>query len=103
MDLDVEHDNKSFKTNIHSFRGEITDKSISRVSQSIEMSNAILASHDKSACVRKPSGRHTKNSNEDDVKILVEEFQQMERTSAFLGGATKLFQTQRRIYLMNWT
>ncbi len=91
MDLDVEHDNKSFKTDIHSFREEITDKSISRVSQSIEVSNAILASHDKSACVRKPSGRHTKISNEDDVKILVEEFQQMELYKCIPGRCHKAF------------
>lgn len=30
MDLDIEHDNKSFKNDCHFYRGEITDKSIDR-------------------------------------------------------------------------
>lgn len=78
MDLDVEHDNKSFKTDIHSFRGEITDKSIARVSQSIEATNTILSSYDSSTSVRRPSGRHPKQTNEEDVKIIVEDLQQAE-------------------------
>ena len=72
MDLDLEHDNKYFKTDIHSFRGEITDKSITRVSRSVEGSQAVLSSFDKSSSVAKPSGRHTQLSTKDDVLTLVE-------------------------------
>lgn len=72
MDLDLEHDNKYFKTDIHSFRGEITDKSITRVSRSVEGSQAVLSSFDKSSSVAKPSGRHTRLSTKDDVSTLVE-------------------------------
>jgi len=72
MDLDLEHDNKYFKTDIHSFRGEITDKSITRVSRSVEGSQAVLSSFDKSSSVAKPSGRHTRLSTKDDVLTLVE-------------------------------
>ena len=72
MDLDLEHDNKYFKTDIHSFRGEITDKSITRVSRRVEGSQAVLSSFDKSSSVAKPSGRHTRLSTKDDVLTLVE-------------------------------
>jgi len=67
MDLDLEHDNKYFKTDIHSFRGEIT-----RVSRSVEGSQAVLSSFDKSSSMVKPSGRHTRLSTKDDVLTLVE-------------------------------
>lgn len=91
MNLDVEHDNKAFKTDIHSFRGDITDRTISRVSQSIEVSNAILECYDKSTHVRKPSGKHPKISNEDDVKILIEEFQQAEVYKCIPGRSHRSF------------
>lgn len=71
MDLDVEHDNKAFNSDIHSFKGEITDKSIARVSHSTEPTNAILEAYDKSTHVNKPSGKHTSISTKDDVMALV--------------------------------
>ena len=43
MYLDVEHDNKVFKADIHSFKGEITNKSIARVSQATEPTDVILS------------------------------------------------------------
>ena len=76
MDLDVEHDNRVFKTDIHSFKGEITDKSISRVSHSTEPTNTILDAFDKTTHVRKPSGTHSKMSTDDDVMALVGHFQE---------------------------
>ena len=59
MDLDVEHDNKVFKADIHSFKGEITNKSIARVGQATEPTDVILSAFDQSTHVRKPSGKHT--------------------------------------------
>jgi hypothetical protein len=47
MDLDVEHDNGAFKMDIHSFKGEITDKSISRVSHSTKPTDDILEAFDR--------------------------------------------------------
>ena len=72
MDLDIEHDNKSFKNDCHSYRGEITDKSIDRESRSMEKSDAILYNFDKITSVKKPSGRHTRMSTEEDIMLLVE-------------------------------
>ena len=42
MDKEIEHDNLAFKTDIHSFKGEITDRSIARVSHSTGATNEIL-------------------------------------------------------------
>jgi hypothetical protein len=36
MDLDLEHDNKCFKNDICSYRGEITERSVNRVGRSVE-------------------------------------------------------------------
>lgn len=71
MDLDVEHDNKAFKGDIRSFKGDITDKGIARVSHSTEPTNAMLEAYDKSTPVKKPSGKHTSISTKDDVMALV--------------------------------
>ncbi len=73
MDLSVEHDNKTFKNDIHSYRGEITEKSITRVSRSLEATDDILHSFDQSCSIHKPSGKHTRLSVEEDVKILVDQ------------------------------
>ena len=78
MDLDFEHDNKYFKDDNHSFRGEITDKSIIRVSRSVEGSQSILKIFDKCSAVRKPSGVHTSLSTKEDVLTIVEHLQKAE-------------------------
>ena len=91
MDLDLEHDNKYFKNDIHSFRGEITDKSITRVSRSVEGSQAVLRSFDKSSSVTKPSGRHTQLSTKDDVLTLVEHLVQAEVFSYVPGRQHSAF------------
>ena len=72
MDLDIEHDNKSFKNDCHSYKGEITDKSINRVSRSTEKSDAILYNFDETNTVKRPSGRHRRMSTEEDIMLLVE-------------------------------
>ena len=77
MDLSVEHDNKAFKNDIHSFRGEITDKSIARVSKSVEPTNTILASYDKTTCVKTPSGKYLLKSTEEDILLLVDHLQHL--------------------------
>lgn len=85
MDLDLEHDNKYFKNDIHSYRGEITDRSIDRVSRSVESTNAILDSYDNNTAVRRPSGRHTRRSTEEDVMLLVEHLQEADVYSSIPG------------------
>ena len=78
MNLDLEHDHKYFKNDIHSYRGEITDRSITRVSRGVEGSQSVLRSFDKFSSVTKPSGRHTQLSTKDDVSALVEHLVQAE-------------------------
>lgn len=74
MDKEVEHDNLAFKTDIHSYKGEITDKSIARVSHSTSPTDEILSGFDKCTQIRKPSGKHTEVSTEGDISALVEHF-----------------------------
>ncbi|XP_077869167.1 uncharacterized protein LOC144360285, partial [Saccoglossus kowalevskii] len=47
MDLDVEHENKVFKNDITSYRGEITQKTISRVSLSVKATECVVTRYDK--------------------------------------------------------
>ena len=72
MDLDLEHDNKSFKFDAHTFKGEITDKTITRISRSTEPTDEILLNYDSNTSVRRPSGRHTRQSPKDDILAIVE-------------------------------
>lgn len=76
MDLDLEHDNKCFKNDICSYRGEITDKSIDRFSRSVKSTDEIILNYDKNTAVRKPSGRHTQKSPKDDGMVIVEQLRE---------------------------
>ena len=69
----------------YSFKGEITDKSIARVSHSTEPTDAIFSAFDKSTHVRKPSGKHTKMSTEDDIMALVDHLQEGDLYSTIPG------------------
>ena len=72
MDLDVEHDNKYFKNDCHSYRGEFTEKTINRIGRSTERSNQIVMNFHQTTSAAKPSGVHSRLSTEGDVKALVE-------------------------------
>ena len=72
MDLEIEHDNKSFKTDCQSFRGEITEKTTRRVGQSTIPSDEILQNFYSITQVKKPSGKHTMMSTKEDVLALVD-------------------------------
>ncbi|XP_070572406.1 uncharacterized protein [Ptychodera flava] len=74
MDLDIEHDNKVFKDDVTSYRGEITERTINRVSRSINTTEAILNHYDKVTKIRKASGKHTRQDTTDDVYTLVAQF-----------------------------
>ena len=77
LDLEVEH-NKYFKNDICSYRGEITDKSIARVSKSTQITDSIVNNFDKSTHIKCPSGNHKEASTKDDVMHLVEQFKEAE-------------------------
>lgn len=57
------------------FKGEITDKSIARVSHSTKPTDAIISAFDKTTHVRRPSGKHTEMLSDDDILTLVEHLQ----------------------------
>jgi hypothetical protein len=72
MDLEIEHDNKSFKSDCHSYRGVITEKTTNRLGRSTVPSDAVLYNFDDISNVKKPSGKHTFTSAEQDVLTLVD-------------------------------
>ena len=72
MDLEIEHDNKSFKSDCHSYRGVITEKTTNRFGRSTVPSDAVLHNFDDISNVKKPSGKLTFTSTEQDVLTLVD-------------------------------
>ncbi|XP_070533053.1 uncharacterized protein [Ptychodera flava] len=74
MDLDIEHDNKAFKTDVNSYRGEITQRMVDKVSRSLNITEAITANYNRQTQVRKPSGKHTSANTDEDVQALVQHF-----------------------------
>ena len=75
-DLDLEHQNKLFKDQVHNYRGTFTEKSISRVSRSATVIDKNLASYDKSVKVFRPSGEHTSANTDEDILTLIKSFQE---------------------------
>ena len=74
LDLDVEHNNKLFKNDIHTYRGELTDTTIHRVSRSLDISDAVIKSYAKCTGISMPSGQHTDVDFSADVALLTEQF-----------------------------
>lgn len=70
VDLDVEHLNKPLKTDLNTYRGEITEKSVQRISRSVEETEKILKNYDKQLGVKKPSGRHKAADFDKDINDL---------------------------------
>ena len=73
-DLDIEHCNKVFKDEAHSYRGVFTDKVVSRVSRSAMKTDMVLKGYDKMSKVVRPSGRHTPGDVTCDIVTLVQQF-----------------------------
>ncbi|XP_022783267.1 uncharacterized protein LOC111324048 [Stylophora pistillata] len=96
MDKEIEHDNLAFKTDIHSFKGEITDRSIARVSHSTGPTNEILSAYDNSTDIRKPPGKHTKMSTEDDVMTLVDQFIEVDLYNSIAGRKHSAFSDMKQ-------
>ena len=70
-DLDIEHQNKVFKDQAHSYRGVFTEKAIYRVSRSAVTTDKILTNYDKVMKVFRPSGKHTATNINDDILTLI--------------------------------
>ena len=73
-DLDIEHCNKVFKDEAHSYRGVFTDKVVSRVSRSAMKTDMVLKNYGKVSKVARPSGRHTPGDVTCDIVTLVQQF-----------------------------
>ncbi|CAB4018406.1 PREDICTED: uncharacterized protein LOC107345372 [Paramuricea clavata] len=91
MDLEIEHDNKSFKSDCHSYRGVITEKTTNRLGRSTVPSDAVLHNFDDISNVKKPSGKHTFTSTEQDVLTLVDHLIQAKVFSNTPGRAHSAF------------
>lgn len=72
VDLDVEHLNKPLKTDLKTYRGDITDPSVQRLSRTVEDTEKIVRNFDKQNDVKRPSGTHRAASFDDDINILVQ-------------------------------
>ena len=92
MDLEIEHDNKLFKNDCLSYRGEITEKTLQRVGRSTMPSDEILKNFDKTSEVKRLSGQHTMMSTEEDVLTLVDHLIPAQVYSNIPGRAHSAFE-----------
>ena len=70
-DLDLEHCNKIFKDEAHSFRGVFTEKTVSRVSRSAVCTQNVLLNFDRETNTRTGSGLHSECDLSQDVGLIV--------------------------------
>ena len=92
-DLDVEHCNKTFKEEAHSYRGVFTEKTLSRVSRSAMKTENILKNYDSTTKVVRPSGKHTFADVSGDIYTLVKQFKARQVFASIPGRAHSAFQT----------
>ena len=71
-DLDLEHCNKVFKDEAHSYRGVFTDKTLSRVSRSALTLHGLVKNFNKISNTTLSSGKHKDADTKDDIKLLVQ-------------------------------
>jgi len=71
MDLDVEHDNRMFKDNLHTKHGQVTDPVLTRASLSAGKVDKVLKNYDKYTATHRASGKHVSVDFDKDVRTLV--------------------------------
>ena len=76
IDMYVEHCNKPLKLDASTFRGQLTDKTLQRISRSIPESEAIVKAFDRICDVHRPSGKHNNISAHSDIQKLVNSLNQ---------------------------
>ena len=91
-DLDIEHCNKVFKDEAHSYGGIFTEKIVSRVSRSAMKTDMVLKSYDKMTKVVRPSGRHTPGDINCDIVSLVQQFKPQNLFGHVTGRRHSAFQ-----------
>ena len=72
IDLDVEHLNRPLKTDVKTYRGELTDKTVQRISRSVEASDKVLKNFDKQTGVKRRSGTHKSADFKQDIMKIVD-------------------------------
>ena len=88
LDRELEHRNKYVKEEIKSFRGKITDKAITRCSQSYTPMEELMEQFDSESGHKKQSGKHTKPCWSKDVLELC---QQYKKESLFVKDNGRCF------------
>lgn len=71
IDLLMEHENKYFKQQLATYRGEYTQATVDRISKSQTIVNNVISEFDTTVDVRKRVGRGTKNVSDEDIERLV--------------------------------
>ena len=77
-DLDMEHCNKIFKDQAHSFRGVFTEKTVARVSRSALSAHRVVKNFDRETDTRTASGKHTITDTTSDVQMIVDQLMQQQ-------------------------
>ena len=76
IDKFVEHANKPLKLDVSTFCGQLTDKTVQRISHSIPESEVIVKQFDRISDVHRPSGKHHSVRVESDIEKLVNSLHQ---------------------------
>jgi len=76
VDLDVEHCNRPLKTDVHTFRGKLTDKTVQRISRSVEESEKVLLNVDRQIGMKQESGKHDGIDVKGDISKIVKQLQE---------------------------
>ena len=92
-DLDLEHCNRVFKDEAHSFRGIFTEKTISRVSRSALCTDQIVKRFEKETNTKKASGVHTDKDTTQDVLLIVTQLLQQQVFKTLPGRSHHSFPT----------
>lgn len=72
-DLDIEHCNKVFKDEAHSFRGIFTENTLNRVSRGSLRTQCIIQNFDNQTTTKKASGKHVSADTSQDVQLIVDQ------------------------------
>ena len=71
IDLFLEHCNRPLKLDVSTYRGELTNKTLQRLSKCTNFTEAIVRQFDTETNVHKSSGKHTVVDNSKDVLALI--------------------------------
>lgn len=95
IDLHLEHCNRPLKTDNSTFRGEITEKTLHRLSRSVQNSEIILKQYDRNTDMHRPSGKHTNVDKEHDISMLASALTQNKVFDRLNGRSHKQFPQMR--------